>query len=523
MNRSDIFSFNKYLAQGKNHKSSNIVLQDYCEHYYDKINKFSLIVLSDGAGSCKYSHYGSKTIVNSIIDFFKENYINIFSYSEEEIKLKIVKYLSKDIDSTADKNGFNVKDLYATLLFVFCYKEKYIYGHIGDGIICSDTKSGLKLISKGIGGEFKNETVFFHKDINIDNFLLEIKPIDDILSFYCFSDGLEPILISFKNDKLSEILSTFSYWIDNYEYNYVFDNIKVNLDEIAEETPSIYDDLSLIIMNINTVENIKIRNTNEKIREKKDLESSANISSANNVSKQENISATNNVSKQENISANNISKQENISAANNISKQENISAANNISKQENISATNNVSKQENISATNNVSKQENISAANNVSKQENISAANNISKQENISATNNVSKQENISAANNISKQENTVNCKSNSFEEGYKKVIKPSKEYQHEINKRKEASYKPNSNKKKTDISSYILYFLIIIILLFFIAILSHINDSISKLKNNPSTNNVYELKTDSYIYIKYGSFEEEYGKLLKIVKSMR
>lgn len=262
-NLNNTFSSNKYFAQGKSHIKNNIPCQDYCDYLIE--DEFSIIALSDGAGSCKYSHFGSKLLVEKIILFFKDNYKTLFEKEIESIKENIIEYLSKNIEDMSKEKSIEEKELSATLLFVGCYKDKFIYGHIGDGIICYDIDGKLRVLSQGVGGEFKNETIFFKKNIDKKYFNLSIKPLKNVLSFYCFSDGLEPILISNKGDKLASLLQTFSLWIYKYDSDYVEKNLYHNLNEVVKDNHNIHDDLSLIIMNINNNETKKIREIKERI------------------------------------------------------------------------------------------------------------------------------------------------------------------------------------------------------------------------------------------------------------------
>lgn len=252
------FSCNKYLARGKSHISNNIPCQDYCDFYVE--NDFSIIALSDGAGSCKYSHFGSKLIVERIIAFFCQNHNEIFQKDSDSIKDEIIKHLSIYIEKEAEERGVEEKELSATLLFVCCYKDKFIYGHIGDGVICCDFNNNLKVISRGSGGEFKGETIFFRKNISKEYFALSIEKLEkSMLSFYCFSDGLEPVFVANKGGELANILQKFSLWIYKYSSDVVAKNLCSTLDEIAESNHNIYDDLSLVIMNIDNSETKNIR------------------------------------------------------------------------------------------------------------------------------------------------------------------------------------------------------------------------------------------------------------------------
>ncbi|WP_028328729.1 protein phosphatase 2C domain-containing protein [Brachyspira alvinipulli] len=144
------------------------------------------------------------------------------------------------------------------------YKNRAMYGHIGDGVIACDLKNELIVLDRGENGEFKNETVFFRKNIKKDYLKLRVIPNKDILSFFCFSDGLEPVLISFKEDILAPKLQTYSSWIYyKYESKTYEEEITDDLNYIASSNYAIDDDLSLIIMNINSDKNDKIREYKE--------------------------------------------------------------------------------------------------------------------------------------------------------------------------------------------------------------------------------------------------------------------
>lgn len=260
------YTCNKYLAQGKSHIKNNTPCQDYCDYYIDEDS--SMIALSDGAGSCQYSHIGSKLLVEKTLLFFKERKKVLLDKKEEDIKTALMNYLFNELENKAKEENVEEKELSATLLFVFCYEDKFIYGHIGDGIICCDYDGRLRLISEGTGsGEYKNETVFFRRKIDPKYFKIEIKPLKNIFSFYCSSDGLEHVLITKKDKKLADVLQTFSLWMYKYSDNpeFVNKNLKTNLDNIAANNHNIYDDLSLIIMNINNDEIAEIRRIKERI------------------------------------------------------------------------------------------------------------------------------------------------------------------------------------------------------------------------------------------------------------------
>lgn len=255
------FSCNKYLSCGKSHIKANMPCQDFCDYF--TCDDFAIIALSDGAGSFKHSSFGSKLLVEQTIALFKERHEALFTQQAEEIKDAVIAHLSQHLKAQAQSMQIDEKELSATLLFVCCYGDKFIYGHIGDGVICCDLDGNLKVISKESKSGFKNETTFFRSNIDKRHFTLAIETLEkSMLSFYCFSDGLEPVLIANKDGKLAPLLQKFSMWVNNFSASLVEKNIALTLDNIAKNNHTLHDDLSLIIMNVNNLTSDKIRERN---------------------------------------------------------------------------------------------------------------------------------------------------------------------------------------------------------------------------------------------------------------------
>lgn len=255
------FSCNKYLSCGKSHIKANMPCQDFCDYF--TCDDFAIIALSDGAGSFKHSSFGSKLLVEQTIALFKEKHSLLFTQQAEAIKDAVIAHLSQHLQAQAQVMQIDEKELSATLLFVCCYGDKFIYGHIGDGVICCDLDGNLKVISKESKSGFKNETTFFRRNIDKRHFNLAIETLEkSMLSFYCFSDGLEPILIANKDSKLAPLLQKFSMWVNSFSVSLVEKNIALTLDNIAKNNHNLHDDLSLVIMNVNNLTSDKIRERN---------------------------------------------------------------------------------------------------------------------------------------------------------------------------------------------------------------------------------------------------------------------
>jgi len=163
------------------------------------VKKYSwgiVAVVCDGLGSKKYSHIGSKALVNAItkaaqlFDFEKD--INLFEPLVSSLwDINIFPY-TRDETST-------------TLLFSIVKNNKVYIGRVGDGAIAIFGKESILLEEeKNI---FTNYTTPFGRDKKIQWYIFDDNEIDSIV--LC-SDGISEDL---KKDKF---LDFFKSYIDNY-------------------------------------------------------------------------------------------------------------------------------------------------------------------------------------------------------------------------------------------------------------------------------------------------------------------
>lgn len=149
---------------------------DFAFHHFEK-NNWSVVAVSDGAGSAKYSRKGSEIACNEVINFFEIHFteapLNDFDlllkeYAKENNLVKelinteaipqeqpiqeqetasnktsnqiaiskfiyhylggCAKHVFNKLDDFANKNGFEIKDLHSTLIFTLF--KKYDFGYV---------------------------------------------------------------------------------------------------------------------------------------------------------------------------------------------------------------------------------------------------------------------------------------------------------------------------------------------------------------------------------------------------------
>ncbi len=214
---------------GKKHERANHVCEDNTLCLNE--NGVQVIVVSDGSGSKEFAYYGSLVTVDAVANLFVNHFDVFYNENNDELsKRKIVEHiLSKQLDHVEENSeiyqdyieknkelfekheksgnlqGFYLRQLHATLLFVAAKGDKIIYGRIGDGTIGAIVNNKLKIISEEEKGEDISGTYYpevlhrlFSREKNpYDNkeLFTYIKTDDkDVSGFVLLSDGSDVII-----------------------------------------------------------------------------------------------------------------------------------------------------------------------------------------------------------------------------------------------------------------------------------------------------------------------------------------
>ncbi len=226
----------------KNRRSMNIN-----KNTIDSKNSFYGLSLADGAGSCKYSDIGAELITKKILQYIKENFEILFK--DKNIRLTLIDYIENELQKITTNNNITFKDLSSTLLFIAIKNNKFIIGHIGDGVIgMLDNKDNLKTISKPDNGEFSNST-FFTTSIKYKERLRILKgTLKSSVGFILMSDGAEESLYNKKEESLSDTNKIIINWLKNNNETDVEKALFSNLEQVISKQTS--DDCSIGIMRI---------------------------------------------------------------------------------------------------------------------------------------------------------------------------------------------------------------------------------------------------------------------------------
>ena len=254
------------LVIGNDHVEAKMPCQDNV--YYVGKDGIHVLAVSDGAGSKKYSQYGSEIAVKSVCDYlideFDTLYLSCETYgkSKDEIeesrklvKESIFNHVKKQIMEKAKDLEVEVDELACTLLFVAKKGEKVMVGHIGDGVIAGLFNSGsdesLRVISHPENGAQINITFFMTDPDGIDHFRLSTERMTNLTGIMLMSDGPEEVLYHPINGMHINCLKLFHNF-NNYtceEYDKILNKFLHN--QVGKYS---YDDLSINILYLSTID-----------------------------------------------------------------------------------------------------------------------------------------------------------------------------------------------------------------------------------------------------------------------------
>ena len=279
------------LIVGADHVEAGLPCQDNL--FYEGKNGIHVLAISDGAGSKKYSQYGSeiatKTVCDYLIEEFDNLYISCETYGkskdeiEESRKLvreSIFNLVKKNILEKSQELQVEFDELACTLLFVAKKDEKVLMGHIGDGVICGLFNSGadesLRVLSHPENGEQINITFFMTDPDAIDHFRVTAARMTNLTGIMLMSDGPEEVLYhpingmhinclklfhNFNNHTCEEYNKILNKFLKNQVAKYSYDDLSINILYLStidtdRDTEAVVKDFVMDIKNLNQIEDV---------------------------------------------------------------------------------------------------------------------------------------------------------------------------------------------------------------------------------------------------------------------------
>ncbi len=210
----------------------------------DYKNSFYGLSLADGAGSCTYSDLGAELITKKILQYIKINFDDLLN--DNNLQLTLTTYIEKELQRQVT-DSISFKDLSSTLLFVAIKYNKFIIGHIGDGVIgMLDNENNIKTISKPENGEFANSTFFTTSIKYVERLRLLKGTLKKSTGFILMSGGTEESLYDKQQECLSDTNINIINWLEKNSKKDVEKALFDNLEQVISKRTS--DDCSIGIM-----------------------------------------------------------------------------------------------------------------------------------------------------------------------------------------------------------------------------------------------------------------------------------
>lgn len=178
---------------GEAHKRAGIPLQDCFGVYNHAEGKYSIAVVSDGAGSAKHAEIGSSKITNEFISEIKRLCDKSLVFSNETFKESV----SMAIQSTRTalvNDGYALRDCHATIVAAVTFSDRCFLVHLGDGLALAfiQEPSGAIAVcaSEPENGDASNETFFYTEDNWLGHLRITEIP-RAVLGCMLMSDGME--------------------------------------------------------------------------------------------------------------------------------------------------------------------------------------------------------------------------------------------------------------------------------------------------------------------------------------------
>lgn len=208
-------------AAGRGHVAKGLPCQDVSGVSLE--DDVAVIVVSDGAGSARYSEQGATDAVEVTTQVLRKT----APWSDsEDVKERILAACRAEMIKRTEELGCSIAELAATLAFVAVAGDIFIVGNLGDGIVAAFRGDRSEVLIEPVRGEFANETVFLTSSRTKEHLRIAKKPQDDYSGFAIMSDGAAESLYQRREGSLAPALSKILLWFDEQASKDVRDAIQ---------------------------------------------------------------------------------------------------------------------------------------------------------------------------------------------------------------------------------------------------------------------------------------------------------
>lgn len=192
-------------ARGKSHIQQGTPCQD--KTYCCQRKGCTVAALADGAGSAKLSHYGAEVAVKAAALFISEHFDELYAAERnEQITAPLMQHVLQALHVRAQELNCAERDLASTLLVAALKGCRYLFVHLGDGLIVCSVVDEAKVASTPENGEFVNTTIFTTSPNAVEHVRVYRGIRTDIRGVLLMSDGSSTRLYNPRNRAISSAL-----------------------------------------------------------------------------------------------------------------------------------------------------------------------------------------------------------------------------------------------------------------------------------------------------------------------------
>lgn len=229
---------------GRSHEKAGVPCQDAAGALVGP--EIVAVALADGAGSARHADTGARLCVAAILEIVSTQFDALASVDPARAREEIITAIRERIEGEARAHGVVATDYASTLLFVAVEGERYVAGHLGDGVIACERNGRSEVLSCPHRGEHANETVFVTSRDAARLMSLVRGDLDGRSSFALMSDGSAESLYVRRDGTLAPALRSLWGWLDTTAPAAVERALETNLRDLFRERTG--DDCSLALL-----------------------------------------------------------------------------------------------------------------------------------------------------------------------------------------------------------------------------------------------------------------------------------